>query len=85
MKHNSIIVVSAIGLTACSPQLPTEPLPVNIPYYASCLPEIAEPEWGLPLLEVKATTPDKVKTILADMELGHAYIDELKAVMAECK
>lgn len=73
-------------ISGCAPPEPQiKPVEVNIPLPVSCsFGDIEKPLWNIPELSAEASTMDKLKAALADLELSHAYIDELEAERKAC-
>ncbi len=84
MKINNYFLPICFLLNACTERV--EPFEVKIPIAVSCvLEEEAEPGWNIPRLVSEASATDKLKAVLADLELSKGYIEELKAELTACK
>jgi hypothetical protein len=74
-------------LTACgqAQQPVADPVIVNVPVAVPCGAEgIPDPEWNLARLAADAGPVEKLKAVLADLELSRGYIGELKAELGAC-
>jgi len=73
-------------LAGCASQVPVAvPVNVDVPLVVSCHAElIAEPDWNVPRLARNATTIDKLKAALADLDISKGYIEELQTELEAC-
>ena len=73
-------------LAACQPRPPIEePVIVKIPVAVSChAPAVPAPHWNVPRLAGDSEPTDKLKAVLADLNVSKGYIEELKAELTAC-
>ena len=61
------------------------PVTVSVPVAEPCKTEdIPEPQWNIAQLGKDATSTDKLRAALADLDLSKGYIEELRAQLDAC-
>lgn len=86
MKKLFLLTASTICI-ACTPPVPRiitqqVDIPVTVPCKTAA---IIEPKWNVSQLPGRATYGEKIKAIIADLELSKGYITQLSAAVAACK
>ena len=81
-----MILFLVLLLAACGQAQPiAEPVVVKVPVAVPCnAASVAEPDWNLDQLAEGSAPVEKLKAVLADLELSRGYIEELKAELEGC-
>ncbi len=80
------MLISLFMLAACQQRPPVgEPVIADIPVLVSCHARaVTEPDWNVPHVAKGAGASEKLKAVLADLELSKGYAEELKAELEGC-
>jgi hypothetical protein len=73
-------------LTACGqPQVIHEPVIAEIPVAVSCnVSPVTAPDWNASHVAQESPATEKLRAVLADMELSKGYVGELEAALRAC-
>lgn len=79
-------IVTSLCLFSCSSSpVMDRPIEVKVPLAISCISEeIPEPSWNMEHLQSDAVVTEKLKAIMADLELSKGYVAQLKAELMAC-
>lgn len=80
-----ILLIIVVALSACQQSPIYVPKEVKIPVGIKCKVELPlEPEWNINKISKDAPLAEKLKVVLADLELSKGYIIQLRAAARAC-